>query len=238
MFHGNIRAFGYALRNPIAATRYIYIFIREATVNKTSKMSALLKVPPSVVTGYLHELGESDLSCTIKAGIARQRGIPIGGMTTSGRSPILYVICRVLRPKIVLETGVASGVSSTYILHALDRNQLGTLYSVDFPTSPDGLASGWLIPDRLRNRWHLTLGKSSEKLPVLLEEIPKVDVFLHDSDHSYKNMMFEFRTVWPHIREGGLLLSDDTHMNRSFFDFAREVNRRPIRFYLLSAIRK
>lgn len=197
-----------------------------------------MEVPPSVVTGLLQELDESDLSATIKAGIAHQRGIPIGGMTTSGRSPILYVICRVLRPRIVLETGVASGVSSTYILHALDRNKLGTLYSVDFPTSTDGLSSGWLVPDCLRNRWRLILGKSSEKLPVLLDELPKVDVFLHDSDHSYENMMFEFRTVWPYIREGGLLLSDDTHMNRSFFDFAHEVNRKPIRFYLLSAIRK
>jgi len=201
-------------------------------------MCALLKVPPSVVTGLLQELDESNLTATIKARIAHQKGIPLGGMTTSGRGPILYVICRVLRPRIVLETGVASGVSSTYILHALDRNKLGMLYSVDFPTSTDALPSGWLVPDRLRNRWQLTLGKSSEKLPALLDEIPKVDVFLHDSDHSYKNMMFEFRTVWPHIPEGGLLLSDDTHMNRSFFDFAREVNRKPIRFYLLSAIRK
>jgi predicted O-methyltransferase YrrM len=201
-------------------------------------MCALLKVPPSVVTGLLQELDESNLTAPIKARIAQQKGIPLGGMTTSGRGPILYVICRVLRPRIVVETGVASGVSSTYILHALDRNKLGTLYSVDFPTSTDGLASGWLVPDRLRNRWHLTLGKSSEKLPVLLDENPEVDVFLHDSDHSYENMMFEFKTVWPHIREGGLLLSDDTHMNRSFFDFAREVDRKPIRFYLLSAIRK
>lgn len=201
-------------------------------------MCALLKVPPSVVTEFLQELIESNLSGTIKSRIALQRGIPIGGMTTSGRGPILYVICRVLKPRIVIETGVASGVSSTYILHALDRNKLGTLYSVDFPTSTDSLPPGWLIPDHLKKRWHLTLGKSSEKLPFLLDETPQVDVFLHDSDHSYKNMMFEFKTVWPHIREGGLLLSDDTHMNRSFFDFAHEVNRKPIRFYLLSAIRK
>ena len=238
MFYDNLRTFTHVLRDPVGAARYIYILIREAAVNRTSKICELLNVSPETVTKLFEELHKSNLNTTIKTGIADRRGLPLGGMTTAGRGPVLYIICRLLKPKVVVETGVASGISSKYILYALHKNGQGNLYSIDFPTPTDELPVGWLVPNGLRNRWHLILGKSSEKLPVLLNEIPKVDVFLHDSDHSYRNMMFEFRTVWPYIRKGGLLASDDINMNNSFFDFATEVNRKSVRFYLLGAIRK
>src|SRR4030042_5692145 len=41
---------------------------------------------------------------------------------------ILYVITRILEPANVLETGVANGFSTAYILKALHRNQRGKLY--------------------------------------------------------------------------------------------------------------
>jgi len=45
----------------------------------------------------------------------------------------LYVLCRTTKPAVVVETGVASGTSSSYILRALDRNSQGRLYSIDVP---------------------------------------------------------------------------------------------------------
>jgi predicted O-methyltransferase YrrM len=238
LFYDNLRTLALALRHPIGATRYLYIFIREATVNKTSKICKFLNASPATVTKLFQELDKSDLNATIKKRIADQVGLPLGGMTTTGRGPVLYVICRLLKPKIVVETGVASGVSSTYILHALHKNAEGKLYSIDFPNPGDKLPTGWLVPDNLRDRWRLIFGKSSDKLPTLLNEVTQVDIFLHDSDHSYENMMYEFEIAWPYIRKGGLLLSDDTHMNTSFFDFSTEVGRKALRFYLLSLIRK
>ncbi len=43
----------------------------------------------------------------------------------------LYVLCRELQPGDVVETGVSSGVSSAYILHALAKNQHGELHSIE-----------------------------------------------------------------------------------------------------------
>jgi len=132
----------------------------------------------------------------------------------------VYTICRKLRPGAVVETGVSSGISSAYILCALEDNKHGELYSIDLPW---GEQSGWMIPDYLRQRWHLELGRSTEKLAPLLEKLGAIDVFLHDSEHSYQNMVFEFQTAWKHLRVGGILLSHNVNYNRAFPDFCQSV---------------
>jgi len=133
---------------------------------------------------------------------------------------VLYIICRRQKPDIVLETGVSSGVSSSHILGALGQNKRGQLYSIDLPGWQDN-QSGWLIPDYLRNRWHLIVGRSSQELAPLLKKVGEIDVFLHDSDHSYQNMLREFQTAWGSLKTGGLLLAHNIDYNESFTDFCR-----------------
>src|SRR4030042_1170271 len=134
---------------------------------------------------------------------------------------ILYVFCRKQRPDSIIETGVASGVSSSHILCALEANQRGRLYSIDLP-SWQRTPSGWLIPDYLRNRWHLTQGRSSETLEPLLKEVKEIAFFLHDSDHSYENMHREFEAAWTHLKTGGLLLSHNIDYSNAFDDFCHD----------------
>jgi len=69
----------------------------------------------------------------------------------------------------MVETGVFSGVSSSYILCAMEANKRGQLYSIDLPQWHEG-KSGWVIPDYLRHRWHLIQGKSSEKFGTTSSE--------------------------------------------------------------------
>jgi len=65
------------------------------------------------------------------------------------------------------------------------------------------------------------LGDSRDLLPRLLKDLDgSVDVFFHDSDHSYTHMMWEFSTVSPFLSQGGLLVSDDVAGNTAFWDFA------------------
>ena len=140
---------------------------------------------------------------------------------------VLYVLCRKLRPDAVVETGVASGVSSAYFLCALEENKHGELYSIDLPWQqtavPKERQNGWIIPDYLRHRWQLILGRSSRRLAPLLEELGEIDIFLHDSEHSYENMLWEFQTAWAHLKTGGILLSHNIDMNDAFSDFCRGV---------------
>ncbi len=162
---------------------------------------------------------------------------------------LLYAITRILKPDIVLETGVASGVSSAYILHALEDNKHGSLISIDLPCEegqvypedyiksagagwpvPKGEQPGWIIPDDLRHRWRLISGRSSEKLQPALEEVESMDIFIHDSEHSYENMRWEYLTAWPYLKRGGILLSHDVDWNNAFFDFCKSVEGKSLTY--------
>lgn len=153
----------------------------------------------------------------------------------------MYVICRTTKPEIVVETGVANGVSSYCILQALEKNGRGRLYSIDLPVDnllPPNKETGWLVPSYLQRRWMLKIGPTSQLLPPLLDELGQVNLFLHDSEHTYMNMMFEFDAVWPHVWEGGLILSDNVYDNSAFRDFCKKHQRKWIQIANLGGMRK
>jgi predicted O-methyltransferase YrrM len=129
-----------------------------------------------------------------------------------------YLLCRLIEPSVVVETGVAYGVSSAFILKALEANGRGTLYSVDLPPLRREAERFWgvAVPEELRDRWRLHRGASARVLPRLLRETGPADLFVHDSLHTHQNMRREFETAWPYLRTGGALLADDVERNRAF----------------------
>jgi predicted O-methyltransferase YrrM len=137
---------------------------------------------------------------------------------------LCYLACRLTSPEIVVETGVAYGVSSAFILRAMQENGHGTLFSVDLPPLRRRYERFWgiAVPGELRDRWRLHRGTSARVLPRLLNENVTVDLFVHDSLHTHRNMRREFDAVWPHLREGGLLLADDVERNRAFGDLRQK----------------
>jgi predicted O-methyltransferase YrrM len=126
----------------------------------------------------------------------------------------------------IVETGVAYGLSSYYILNALEKNECGKLHSIDSIFRPWQTEKmiGAVIPDSLKTRWNLILGKSTEKLNVTLDDFDEIDIFIHDSLHTYQNMMFEFNTAFKKINENGMIVSDDVLGNDSFHDFNNQKN--------------
>lgn len=160
----------------------------------------------------------------------------------------LYALMRSLRPQLAVETGVANGFSTAFSLLALQANGEGALYSIDLPREvgreyppgafyagkgragiPPGAAPGWLVPEALKDRWTLIVGRSQEELPSLLERLGTIDFFMHDSEHSFDCMWFEFTHAWPALRPGGVLLSDDINATEAFFGFAGQEGREPVR---------
>jgi len=137
----------------------------------------------------------------------------------------LHALVRLLRPQHVVEVGVSSGVSSAYLLHALRMNGRGTLHSVDLPTFPTrrrpgqgpsqfswtlptGRSSGWAVPFPLRPRWDLRLGDKAEVLPLLAEELPRIDLLVYDVPHRDVSTRDEFRLLAPLLRPGGVAIVD------------------------------
>src|SRR5207245_10685715 len=106
-------------------------------------------------------------------------------------------------------------------------------------TLPSGRSPVSLLPAELRNRWDLHLGDAKDLLPKLLSELDRIDIFIHDSLHTYEHMLFEFRTAWPHLCDGGILLSDDTDWNEAFLEFATAIKCPTVMFnFRVGAIRK
>lgn len=129
-----------------------------------------------------------------------------------------YVLTRLMRPIVVLETGVAFGITTAYLLQALEANAQGELHSIDLPplnTAGDAY-QGWLVPDRLRSRWTLHRGTSRRILPGLLPRLRSVDIFLHDSLHTRSNIDLELRAVTPFLTERGVVIADDIEGNDAF----------------------
>ena len=180
------------------------------------------------------------------------RGVPLP--QPQGWTELVYIIIRLYKPKIVVETGVFDGISSAFILKALRKNNFGCLFSIDKParrkaikgstdlmpsdTLPSGADPGWLVPPPLRTRWKILITSKERGLKNLLNKVSEVDIFLHDSLHTKEHMAWEMKTVWPKIKKGGLLLVDDVFCNSAFKDFCRKVQRRPVYKFGLGAIRK
>jgi hypothetical protein len=159
-------------------------------------------------------------------------------------APELYVVARALKPRVIVETGVASGLSSAHLLRALAENGRGELYSIDLPNVqqgsvlPQGRDCGWIVPQSLRARWHLQLGDARTLLPEVLGRFERIDVFLHDSDHSYEHMTFEFEQALPRLAPRGLLLSDDVQLHGAWDDFCARHGLRASRVGHLGVTRK
>ena len=166
---------------------------------------------------------------------AREAGDELAAGRAAGHSEsseegkkLLYLSIRALRPRLVVETGPFNGASSTFLLHALEANGgEGRLLSFDLPDArdalgfpiPEGREPAWLVPDDLRPRFELVLGDVRATLrPCLAREEP-VDLFFHDSLHTTRHMLFEFRVAWRHLRPGGVLVSDDVFWNPAFWLF-------------------
>lgn len=114
---------------------------------------------------------------------------------TTEFAQLCYSIVRLTKPSTVVETGVAHGLTSSYLLQALNENDAGHLYSIDLPLLKEGAKEevGQLVSQSLRSRWTLVLGSGIHEMRKLSKRINKIDIFIHDSNHSYLNQLSEYK---------------------------------------------
>jgi hypothetical protein len=133
----------------------------------------------------------------------------------------IWCLLRHLRPKKVVETGVAHGVTSRFILEALERDGDGRLWSIDLPPLEREWREqvGAAVGDRYSDRWTYVRGSSRRRLPKLLSRLGQIDLFIHDSLHSERNVRFELDRAWAALRPNGALVVDDVDANWGFRSF-------------------
>lgn len=128
------------------------------------------------------------------------------------------------RPEVVLETGVAHGITSRVALEALGQNDLGHLWSIDLPFPFDHRLhgeTGIVVTDACRPRWSYIEGSSKQRLPPLVAKIGHVGMFIHDSLHTAENTMFEMEQAASAMSAGGIMLVDDIDSHLGFVTFAK-----------------
>ena len=236
-------AFRVGVHNPKALGDYILLGKGVSTQGQTNGLALAIGWDILGLSSYWRQI---KANTTLKDHIeAKLSGVNYGQVAIP---ELLYVLVRKLCPKTVVETGVAAGVSSAYILQALGDNEYGGLYSIDYPNYamgeghpiPKGMETGFAVPDYLRGRWELQIGKSQGLLSLLLERLDKVDMFLHDSEHSYQNMLHEYKVAWQYVNSGGLLISHDINETSAFREFTQIVKCKGHEIYFtgMGVIRK
>jgi hypothetical protein len=151
----------------------------------------------------------------IQAGPASFRAYNDGD---AGLLRTIWCLVRHLRPDRVIETGVAHGLTSRVILEALEKNGAGHLWSIDLPPMERVWQSqvGMAVGNRFADRWSFMKGSSRRLLPGLLSRLGQIDLFIHDSLHSERNVRFEMDQAYAAVRPGGAIVVDDVDVNGAF----------------------
>jgi len=147
-------------------------------------------------------------------------GAEIGNPMGTTDRITLYVVVRLYKPVVAVETGCAAGASAIYILTAMEKNSRGTLYSID--SAADRSHLGCLVPEELRERLSLRYGNSLALIPEIAGEAGPIDFFLHDSLHTYAHMTAEYELFYRHMaKSGGVICSHDILMTNAWGHFIK-----------------
>ena len=158
----------------------------------------------------------------------------VAGWVNLVDAEFLYWLVRRLKPKTVVQTGVSNGLSSAYITLALAKNgPEGRLHVIDLPyifdpadphwtqqgclhgvVIPHGKSSGWLVPDIYHDRFEVLVGDAKELLPPLIDRLGPIDMFFHDSDHTYHHMTFEFDQAMRKLAPNSVMPKPEAWVNQ------------------------
>jgi predicted O-methyltransferase YrrM len=221
----------FAFKNPGYAAGSI---VRELTRSDETFIGRITGAGAQEIRSYLNEpVSTPEFASMLKAAAEEFRHLSIESADLFAKKVLLqYAAVRALVPERIVETGIANGVSSAYLLLAIQKNGKGRLHSIglrDPSFLPPGREPGWVVPSRLREPWQVEIGDSRQILPLLLSRVGTIDMFIHDSLHTYEHMLWEFEIAYPALRRGGLLLSDDALWNSAFHDFARKMQEQDAR---------
>jgi hypothetical protein len=155
----------------------------------------------------------------------RDLAFPPGHAIAEGTSFLLYALARIRRPRTVVETGVANGHSTYYLLRALGRNGRGRLVSFDVSAR-----AGSLLSNDERRVFDLRLlpkRRPESAFARQIEALPDIDLFHHDSLHSYDWQTLEYETIRRCCPEA-LMTSEDVDGSFAFVDFCERHGRKAL----------
>lgn len=132
-----------------------------------------------------------------------------------------YAFARVLKPKVIIETGVDKGLGSVVLCAALLENKKEGFEGRYFGTDIDPNA-GYLLTGVYSEAGKILYGDSIQSLTRFDE---KIDMFINDSDHSADYEYQEYLTIKDKLSENAIILGDNAHSNAKLAEFSTLAKR-------------
>lgn len=133
-----------------------------------------------------------------------------------------YAFVRIMKPRLVVETGVDKGLGSVLLSAALLKNKKEGFEGKYIGTDINPKA-GYLLTDIYTEVGSIMYGDSIESLKKIKEPI---DLFINDSDHSSDYEYQEYVTIKPILGENAILLGDNSHCTDKLAVFSNENGRK------------
>ncbi|MDR3291334.1 MAG: class I SAM-dependent methyltransferase [Methanobrevibacter sp.] len=141
-------------------------------------------------------------------------------MTKSERLFLNGIVCEI-KPKKILEVGVAGGESSIVILNAIKDISDAQLYSIDKNESyyrDENCKTGYLVEKlpHLKNKWKLYTGGTTASF---IEDIVirpgegEIDLCLLDTVHSCPGELLDILMILPFMKKEGIVVLHDIQYN-------------------------
>ena len=154
---------------------------------------------------------------------SKSKGEMIGG----GAFELIYYLSRQYRPKVYLETGVGAGFITHSILTAIRKNNLGILYSSDFPyykVTNSKSYIGILLDAEEKQNANIYIQGDRFNIPKIIKKISHIDLIHYDSDKSYTEKKWFFSYIKPYISSSTIIVIDDIQDDEFFLDYIKENN--------------
>jgi len=148
----------------------------------------------------------------------------LGGAGTTLNGCVLYSLIRHFDMGTVIETGVAGGFYTLFMLAALKKNYPAKLVSLELSDEKDEV--GKLVPEELRlpfdgiSGWDLRMGASSLEYFKTLKSLGaghKAQLYSHDSLHTMEFMTKEL-LEFKQSQSNHFIVFFDDQMSESFWD--------------------
>lgn len=138
-----------------------------------------------------------------------------------GRRLGWYAFVRIMKPKLVVETGVDKGLGSVLLCAALLRNKQegydGKYYGTDINPK-----AGYMLTGKYKQMGEILYGDSIESLSKMKEPI---ELFINDSDHSVDYEYEEYKVIQRLITEKTIILGDNSDISDKLQQFSDETGR-------------
>lgn len=189
-------------------------------------LAAVAGAPEARCLAYMAELEQDD---ELRAHLrARAASSSLAGDAEPryGRRMGWYALVRLLRPGLVVETGVHRGLGTAVLAAALRRNAAegapGTVIGTDIDPR-----AGALLGPPYDQHGRVVHGDSLSTLRALDRPI---GLFVNDSDHRSSYERAEYEAIEPLLASDALVLSDNAHCTNELHEFARRTGRRYLFF--------